>query len=177
MIASEDVSTGAGSQASLTTGGGNTGLAGHWMGETVPGQLMLGGVVSLTVMICAQLAVCPHPSVAVHVRVIVPPQAPPTSGPSLEVTVGVPQLSEAVPPVKLGAGAGRHWIENPAGHVMLGLVVSLTLTIVLQVLEQPVLVTVSVKVKLAPQVEPALTETVWPEVEPGMEPLPVIDQR
>jgi hypothetical protein len=43
---------------------------------TFDGQMMLGGVVSRTVMVCTQLAAFPQPSIAVHVRAMIfdPPQ-------------------------------------------------------------------------------------------------------
>jgi hypothetical protein len=105
--------------ASASTQVGGVGLQPKSMAAA--GQpVNVGGIVSLTVMICVQVATRPQASVAVQVRVIVPPQGPPTREPSLEVTG--PQLSETVPPVKSGAGAGRHWMEKPAGQVMLGMV-------------------------------------------------------
>ncbi len=41
-------------------------------------------------------------------------------------------MSVALPPVKSGAGAGKHWIEKSAGQVMLGGVVSFTVMICVQ---------------------------------------------
>ena len=61
---------------------------------------------------------------------------------------------------------------------IVGGVVSWTLTVLVQVLLQlfaPVVL--RVRVKLALQPLPAVTVTVWPVVEPMMEPLPEIDQR
>src|SRR5436309_13017030 len=49
------------------------------------GQVMTGGIVSCTVMICTQQAVLVQSSVTQWVRAIVPPQIPPTSGPSEQV--------------------------------------------------------------------------------------------
>jgi len=43
-----EVNLGLGSQVSLTAGLGNTGVFGHWIGETATGQVMLGGFVSIT---------------------------------------------------------------------------------------------------------------------------------
>ena len=64
---------------------------------TLPGPLVIvGAVVSTTVMICAQLAVLPLGSVAVHVRVIVLVLPQPATMLSLLVTVALPQLSVAV---------------------------------------------------------------------------------
>src|SRR5436309_9448677 len=48
-------------------------------------QVMTGAMVSLTVMICTQEAELVQSSVTVWVRRIVPPQMPPTSGPSEQV--------------------------------------------------------------------------------------------
>src|SRR6266702_4562409 len=50
-------------------------VAGHSK-TTLGGQMMVGGVVSRTVIVCTQAALLPQPSVAIQVRVIifVPPQ-------------------------------------------------------------------------------------------------------
>ena len=45
-MTSTNVVTGAGSQVSVHVGGGNTGVAGHWIGEATAGQVITGGVVS-----------------------------------------------------------------------------------------------------------------------------------
>ena len=55
----------------MHVGGGNTGMAGHWMGEVATGQVMTGGVVSITVTVWEQLAELPLQSVHVQVRVLV----------------------------------------------------------------------------------------------------------
>src|SRR5688572_15216701 len=61
--------------------------------------MMTGGVLSSTVIICMQLAELPQSSVTVCVRVMVPPHAPPTSGPLLQLYVNATsQLSEADAP-------------------------------------------------------------------------------
>lgn len=64
---------------------------------TFPGQVITGGVLSSTLIVCTQVEVLPHPSVADHVRVIVSScgQAPATIT-SLEVMIGIAQLSVAV---------------------------------------------------------------------------------
>jgi hypothetical protein len=53
----------------------------HWpppFALTLPGQVIVGAVVSVTVIVCTQLEELPQPSVAVQVRVItwLPAQAP-----------------------------------------------------------------------------------------------------
>jgi len=64
-------------QVSLAVGAGNTGLAGHWIGEGATGQVIVGGVVSTTVMVWLQVANRPQASVAFEVRVMLPvPQGP-----------------------------------------------------------------------------------------------------
>ena len=63
---------------------------------TSGGQLMNGGIVSTTVMICSQLTARPHSSVAVHVRVIDSVFPHPAMDTSLEVIVTLPQISLAV---------------------------------------------------------------------------------
>ena len=70
-MTSTNVVTGAGSQLSVHVGGGKTGVAGHWMGETATGQVMTGGVVSITATVWLQLALLPLQSVHVQVRVLV----------------------------------------------------------------------------------------------------------
>ena len=70
-MTSTNVVTGAGSQVSVHVAGGKTGVAGHWMGEGAGGQLIVGGVVSITATVCEQLAELPLQSVHVQVRVLV----------------------------------------------------------------------------------------------------------
>jgi len=63
----------------------------------VPVAVMVGAVTSnVQVAVRDAVWVFPQASVAVHVRVCERPQPPVTTAPSLEVNVGVPQLSEAV---------------------------------------------------------------------------------
>jgi len=54
---------------SLTVGLGKTGTFGHWIGETAAGQVIVGGVVSMTTTVWLQLAELLLQSVAVQVRV------------------------------------------------------------------------------------------------------------
>ena len=69
MTTSLEVTFGLGSQVSLTVGLGKTGRFGHWIGETTAGQVMVGGVVSMTTTVWLQLAKLLLQSVAVQVRV------------------------------------------------------------------------------------------------------------
>ena len=71
VVTSTNVVTGAGSHVSVQVGGGKTGVAGHWMGEGATGQMMTGGVVSITATVWLQLAALPQASVAVQVRTMV----------------------------------------------------------------------------------------------------------
>ena len=71
MITSANATDGLASQASVTDGGGNTGTAGHWIGETTNGQVITGGVVSITLTVWLHVAVLPESSVAVQVRTVV----------------------------------------------------------------------------------------------------------
>ena len=64
-----NVTVGLVSHASVTVGAGNTGVAGHWIGEVTVGQLIVGGVVSITFTVWLQVAVLPQWSVAFQVRV------------------------------------------------------------------------------------------------------------
>ena len=70
-MTSTNVVTGAGSQLSVHVGGGKTGVAGHWMMGEGAGQVITGGVVSITATVCEQLAELPLQSVHVQVRVLV----------------------------------------------------------------------------------------------------------
>jgi hypothetical protein len=63
---------------------------------------MVGGVVSITVMVWVALAVLPQPSVAVQTRVTILVLPQPSTGRSIEVKVTDPQLSVAVGVLKTG---------------------------------------------------------------------------
>ena len=64
---------------------------------TFAGQTNAGGTLSSTVIVCAQVDVLPHPSVADQVLVIVLSCGhPPATVTSLNVTAGVEQLSVAI---------------------------------------------------------------------------------
>jgi len=69
VTTSLEVTLGLGSQVSLTVGAGKIGVFGHWIGETADGQVIVGGVVSMTTTVWLQLAELLLQSVAVQVRV------------------------------------------------------------------------------------------------------------
>lgn len=98
----------------------------HWM-VTFGGQVIVGGVLSSTRIICTQLLVLPQSSVAVQVRVMILSwgHAPPDTT-SLEAMVGEPsQLSVAVAvPVLAGKVLAVHWIVIFWGHVIDGATLS-----------------------------------------------------
>ena len=141
------------------------------------GQTRLGGSVSLTVMVWTQIVALPQPSVAVHMREItfVPPGPFVTESPKLTVTK--PQSSCAVAtPVAFVVVFAGHCNVTLVGQTKLGGFVSFTKTFVEHVLEQVLLVTVRVAVKLSAQFVPGVTLTVCAFVAPEIEPLPVTDQ-
>lgn len=96
---------------------------------TLIGQVITGGVLSSTTIVCMQLLELPQSSVATQVREMVLScgHAPPEVT-SLKVTVGVPsQLSVAVAvPFAAGNVLDPHWIVVLAGHVIDGAVLSST---------------------------------------------------
>ena len=55
--------------ASLAVGAVNAGVAGQSIVALAPGVPITGGVISLTVIVCAAVTVLPQPSAAVHVLV------------------------------------------------------------------------------------------------------------
>jgi len=69
VTTSLEVTFGLGSQVSLTIGAGKIGVFGHWIGETAAGQVIVGGVVSITTTVWLQVAELLLQSVAVQVRV------------------------------------------------------------------------------------------------------------
>src|SRR5882724_6677753 len=142
------------------------------------GQMMIGGTVSLKLIVCRQLALLPQPSVAVQVRrILALPVQLVRSKASRKVMLAMPlHASVAVAdPVLLVVGSTVHSSTRSAGQVRTGGVVSLTVTSVVQRLEQLLLMTFRIKVKFVPQALPAVTLTVWRFVAPVSEPLPVID--
>src|SRR5687768_3680307 len=114
------------------------------------GQLITGGVVSVTLMVCTQLEELPQASVAVQVRVMVwlPGQLPGTVL-SVKVTTGAgSQLSVAVAlPVLLGSVEAEQSIVVSAGQLITGAVVSTTLMVCTQLESLPQL-SVAVQVRV-----------------------------
>jgi hypothetical protein len=128
-------------QLSLTVGSGTTTLASHepeltpWL--ILPGQLIVGGVASVTITLWEHVAEFPTASVAVHVTTVVPMGK--TDGALLVKAILPGQLSVAVggesdavavqfaPAVRL----------TVAGQVKVGLTLSTTSTVKLQVAELP----------------------------------------
>src|SRR6266849_3541583 len=135
------------------------------------GQVITGGMVSWTVMIWMQQAVFVQSSVTQWVRAMVPPQVPPTSGPSLQVYVRVvSQLSLAVPPnarnaARLPGHGGtllRHCTEKFGGQVITGGMVSWTVIIWMQ---HAVLVQSSVTQWVRAMVPPQMPPTSGPSLQ------------
>ena len=71
VVTSLNPTVGLRSQVSLAVAGGKLGLAGHSIGLTTAGQVMTGGVVSITATVWLQLDELPLQSVHVQVRVVV----------------------------------------------------------------------------------------------------------
>src|SRR5687767_11096151 len=129
------------------------------------GQVITGGVLSSTVIVWLHVAELPQSSVTVCVRVMVPPHAPPTSGPVLQAYVRVAsQRSEADAPgnasnaAKLIGHAGTSASHDTVifvGHVITGGVLSSTIIVWLHVAELPQSsVTVCVRVIVPPHPPP-----------------------
>src|SRR6266446_201937 len=114
--------------------------AGTWLAQLtvrLVGQVMFGGLVSLTVMVCVQVTLLPHWSVARYVRLMTncPAQLLELIGSPCQLTVTAPpQLSLVVTLLVLGAGT---WLAQLTvrlvGQVMLGGLVSLTVMVWTQV--------------------------------------------
>lgn len=98
-------------------------------------KVMVGGVVStVQVNTCAQVAVLPHASVAVYVRVCERVQPVTVILPSADVIVGVPHASVAVAAPGAGTPEGLHPRSLPAGQkVIVGGVLSTTFTVCVQI--------------------------------------------
>src|SRR6266576_3175989 len=101
------------------------------------GQLMLGGLVSLTVIVCVQVALLPHWSVARYVRLTTncPGQLLELIESPCQLTVTAPpQLSLVVTLFVSGAGI---WFAQPTvrfvAQLILGGLVSLTVMVCVQV--------------------------------------------
>src|SRR5438093_10517298 len=82
---------------------------------------MVGGVVSRTVMVCTQLALLLHASVAVHVRAmtLVTPQLVVTSSVVRIVTLPQPSCAVATPVALVVVSAG-HSSRRSGGQVKIG---------------------------------------------------------
>src|SRR5687768_3987546 len=118
----------------VTEDGSGAGTVGLHPGRfTVAGQVIVGGVVSIVlVIVCVQSAVFPHASVARYVLVVVSTHPVILTASLINVTVGVPHASVAVTDPGLGAGTaglqpGRFTV---GGQVIAGGVVSTVLVIV-----------------------------------------------
>jgi hypothetical protein len=112
-------------------------VAGH-SSTTSAGQVITGGVVSTTVIVCTQLALLPQASDAVQVRriTLVLPQRFVTE--STKPIVVSPQPSRAVAtPVELVLVSPGHSIVTFVGQIMLGGVVSRTVMVCTQLAEFP----------------------------------------
>src|SRR5436190_8484125 len=94
---------------------------------TLAGAVMVGRVVSCTVIFCTALALLPHASVAVQVRVItlVPPQLLTTASSKVTLTELQPSCAVAVP-VLLGLVSAGHSRVTAGGATIVGGVVSRT---------------------------------------------------
>src|SRR5512133_773256 len=94
------------------------GTSGGQATVTFPGHTITGAMLSLTVMICVQVAVFPQESEAWYVRVMIRGQSPLHTS-LIKITVGVPQLSVAVTSVISGEGTSvRQATVTAAGHVI-----------------------------------------------------------
>ena len=69
VVTSAKVIVGVASHASTAVAGGNTGVAGHSIGDTTVGQVRTGAVLSVTEIVRLHVEEFPQSSVAVHVRV------------------------------------------------------------------------------------------------------------
>jgi hypothetical protein len=155
------------------------GTSGSHCTVTFGGHVIVGGVVSTTVMVCVQVAMLPHASVAFQVRVIVCAFPQPEAAESLKVTVGVrPQLSVAVAiPVADGLVLAGHCSVALVGHVITGGVVSATLTILVQGITGPLHPPHVSGSLIVNELHPvAITVTEEPVVDPTIVPFPVMDQ-
>src|SRR5439155_11099541 len=93
------------------------------------GQEMVGSCVSLTITVCAQVAMLPWLSVTVQITVLVPTGKSEgalrvtVTGPQLSATVGVPRVTLVAPHRPAEA-----LTVTRAGHEIVGACVSLTIT-------------------------------------------------
>src|SRR5512133_1174089 len=90
------------------------------------GHVIVGAVLSSTVISCVHVAVFKQLSVAIYVRVMIRGHVPAHTS-LTQVTAGTPQLSLAVTNVISGAGTALiHSKVNAGGHVIVGAVLSST---------------------------------------------------
>ena len=124
-------------QLSVAVGVVQDGAPEHSIEEGPGSPEITGGVVSSTLMTCDAVAVFPHPSLAVQVRVIVYSLGhEPFVVTSAKVSVGVPQLSVAVGVVH--DGVPEHSIlDGPGNPEMTGGIVSSTLIVCVAVAVLP----------------------------------------
>src|SRR5439155_10455633 len=135
-------------------------LAGH-SSTRLGGQVIVGGVVSRTVMVWTQLAVLPQASVADQVRAmtLVAPQLLVTESLKLRLTEPQPSWAAATPVALVLVSAG-HSSTRLGGQVIVGGVVSRTEMVWMQLLRLPqssMAVQVRAMTLVAPQV--LLTES------------------
>lgn len=116
-------------QLSVAVGVAHEGVTEHSMVERPGKPEMTGGVVSSTLIICDAVAVLPHPSSAVQVRVIVYSLGQePFVVTSAKVSVGVPQLSVTVGVAQEGVPEHSR-VEGPGNPDITGGMVSSTLIV------------------------------------------------
>src|ERR1043166_1015995 len=159
VVTALNVIVGAGSQSSIAVGLAGGDIASHSALVSAGTPLSTGGVVSLTVIVCSQLELLPHPSVATQWRLIVKLSAQfPGVTVSLCVTVTPLHASVAVAvPVADGSVDWLHDTVASIGHVIAGGVVSLKLMRWLAAAPRPQLsVAVQVRVITSLQLEPGL---------------------
>jgi hypothetical protein len=138
VVTSANVTVTVPSQASVTVGGANTGVAGQLIGVVCAAQVIVGGVLSCTTIVRLQVAALPQSSVAVHVLVTlyVPGQVPGVvTSEKVTLTLGS-HASVAVGGVNTGVAGqliGVTWFAQ----VMVGGVLSCTTMVLLQVAMLP----------------------------------------
>ena len=127
VVTSFDVSVKALSQASVAVATANTGSTGQLIVVGKGSELMTGAVISCTLIVCDLVAIFPHSSVAVQVRVtLYEPAHAPLVITSLDVNVNaLPQASLAVATAKAGT-AGQLIVDKAGNGAITGASVSMT---------------------------------------------------
>jgi len=126
VVTSAKVNTGV-PQLSVAVGVAHEGVPEHSIVEGPGSPEITGGVVSSTLIVCVAVAVFPHPSSAVHVRVILYSFGhEPFVVTSAKFKVGTPQLSVTVGVVQVGVPE-HSIVEGPGNPEITGGVVSSTL--------------------------------------------------